>query len=682
MRTKVTLVLIFLNFALFYYIFWLRGGIDDPVDTSRLLGPETTNIQSLVIKTPNATTRLDLHADAWYLTSPVTWPASPYAVRGILTELQNLNTEATFTVQELAKSGQTIADFGLETPALVIEFTPGPASGTTVAPIQLRIGKPTPVANRLYILSPDGQRVHVVNHRLAEMLSLPLNELRSADLFNIAVFEALALTLEPPVGERVRFRRVNDRWNLESPITTRANKTAADIVIGELRALQVKTFVAAAEADTARTLLANPILRITLEGNKRSETLLLGPPAPTATPSAAPATPASAANPAESTTTPAGPSQIYYALMQADASTSAPTEKPTVFTVAVPDDLLAKLRNAQSSLREKRILDFDPATLTTITLSPEFVLQRLETPAAATSAWQIVGRAADQSLQPAPADAQIMERLIGDLSRLEAEEFIDVPSEADKENFGFTRPVRTITLTTRAQNSDAPVSTELQIGSGANRNTYAKLTTQSYIYRVSSEIVRNTPLSALYYRERLLRDLPASTPITAIKIIDQTTDPVTVLFETSLPIATTSPLAPKDRKATETLVAQLRTLRAKNFVANEFPKTVFTAGEERPWKYRLEATIAPPSGQDTRAAVSTLLFTERSGGTTQLAGSPDFNVVFEVEQPLLDSLFTLLYGPRDPGPSTPPPAAPVTPAAPADAPAVETTPSAAPATVK
>jgi hypothetical protein len=46
----------------------------------------------------------------------------------------------------------------------------------------------------------------------------------------------------------------------------------------------------------------------------------------------------------------------------------------------------------------------------------------------------------------------------------------------------------------------------------------------------------------------------------------------------------------------------------------------------------------------------------RSGGGTQLAGSREIGVVFTLEQPVLDALWTLTYGERDPGP----PAAPAT----------------------
>ena len=40
----------------------------------------------------------------------------------------------------------------------------------------------------------------------------------------------------------------------------------------------------------------------------------------------------------------------------------------------------------------------------------------------------------------------------------------------------------------------------------------------------------------------------------------------------------------------------------------------------------------------------------------QLAGAQDLDALFEIEQPFTDALWTLIYGPRDPGPASTPPA--------------------------
>jgi len=44
-----------------------------------------------------------------------------------------------------------------------------------------------------------------------------------------------------------------------------------------------------------------------------------------------------------------------------------------------------------------------------------------------------------------------------------------------------------------------------------------------------------------------------------------------------------------------------------------------------------------------------LLLSERSGGTEQIAGSSELGVEFSIEQSFIDQLWTLTYGANDPG---------------------------------
>ncbi|MEX2043757.1 MAG: hypothetical protein WD941_00295, partial [Opitutus sp.] len=71
----------------------------------------------------------------------------------------------------------------------------------------------------------------------------------------------------------------------------------------------------------------------------------------------------------------------------------------------------------------------------------------------------------------------------------------------------------------------------------------------------------------------------------------------------------------------------------------------------RPWRFRLEATVVLPGGTGAdQTSTLTLFLSERAGGTQQLAGSREFDAVFVLDQPLLDAIWALTYGPRDPGP--------------------------------
>ena len=185
MRSKVTLVLLFLNVALFFFIFYFER--DWRIERAsqearrRVLGPEAANIRTLEVSgtTPGSSFSLERRGDAWFLTRPVEWPANLNAVSRILNELQFLEHEASFNTRDLEKNGQKLADYGLDQPKLTLSFTSGDegAAGRTTV---LRIGDTTKVGDHPYLLSSDGQKIHVVSRSLADSLSIPFDQLRSA----------------------------------------------------------------------------------------------------------------------------------------------------------------------------------------------------------------------------------------------------------------------------------------------------------------------------------------------------------------------------------------------------------------------------------------------------------------------------------------------------------------------
>lgn len=657
MRTKVTLVLIFLNVVLFGFIFYFepRWRTEETWMGARrrVLGAEAADIRTLQITGSGRDISLTKRGDAWFITKPLEWPANPNAVSRIINELQFLEHETSFQVRDLEKNGQSLKDYGLDHPRLTVAFTAGD-TGPGSLPVLLRLGDTTKDGVRLYLLSPDGERIHVVSQSLARSLSMSFDELRSDSIFTIKVFEARSLNLQTaaPANLRIRLRWDGTRWTFEAPFSARASKTDMELAINELNKLRVKSFIT--QNPPATLPNDKPELRISLEGNNRRETLLLGD---IVQPSAA-----------------AGSSTRgvdYYAQLEGRAA---------LFTVTLPAELKATLDNAQVKLRETRILDFDPRTVTAITLTAPnqspLTLQRLETgeQSADSAAWQIVLRGdGTRGPQTLPADRNAVSHLLEQLSLLAAKVFqSDAPRDADLEAWGFNRPEREVSLTIpslAAGGATQPVTLQIGVGSQRDGLAYARTTANpSSIFGINSDILRETQIAPRVWRDRLLREFPAGARITALKLTDIQTNQV--LLDTSVdasgkPVATTS-----DPKAVQNLLASLRVLRAKEFVLDEYVDRVVVGGEERPWRYRLEAMVTLVGGAGEQTSTTTLMLTPRVGGDRQLAGSPanEFNAVFAIEQPLLDALFILTEAPRDPGPPTPtatPPAAPST--SPADA---------------
>jgi hypothetical protein len=647
MRTKVTLLLVFLNLCLFFFIFKIMPRMISTEQLkqarTRVLPATAADIQAIEISSGGQSTRLIKRGDLWHLSSPIDWPANPHAVSRILTDLQFLKHETSFEVSSLKQNKLSLADYGLEKPVITVTLTPnvprGDTGGQPAERIVLRIGNPTDIGNHLYVLSPDGQRVHVVARSLAESLSIPLDQLRSSALFNIPEFEVRSFNLQiaAPSNLRVHVRREGNRWFFETPVAARAKAAAVKLALSQLHNLRVGSFLSQPPPPELSPV-TTPVFRISLGGNNRSETLLIG--------GAVPQEPAKTA----------GTAQEFFA--QIDG-------KNTLFTLALSPELVELLRSAQDKLRETRILEFDPSAISTITLrapnQTELSLKRLEGASGENPAqWQIVRRDADKAPSTLAADPGVVKDLLDALVHLSALKFLrDAPTSADEEAWGFNSPEREVLLQAEngagarsAPNAEVftPATQTLQIGVGSERGprAYARLDSARYVYEIDSEILRKLPLEAVAWRDRRLRELPAGARITMLRLSDLNTKQV--LLERSLPAqsAETETLVPAETTAVQkeawtTLLTHLRTLRARNFVLDHFAESVTALGEEHRWRYKLELGISLNGGAGAQTSIQELMITERLGGGLQIAGASDLNSVFELEQALVDALWTLAY---------------------------------------
>jgi len=643
-RTKVTLVLLFLNVALFFFIFkferhW-RTEAASLEARRRVLGAEAADIRSLELDGPAPAGApifsLVRRRDQWMLTKPLDWPAKPTAVSSLLHELQLLEHETSFSVDDIKTTNQTLADFGLKDPKLTLTFTSGDADGPKT---KLLVGDTTKVGNRLYLLAPDN-RIHVVNRSLIDALSLPIEQLRADSLLTIPVYEAHSLSIRAASsGAPVHVHNDGKRWMFDTPIIAPASKTAIEITINELNALHPKTFNPPPPATLPS---AAPALRLALEGNNRSEVLALGEPV-------------------------AGAANEFYAQIY-----SGTALRNALFTVGVSPDLIEKLRGAQVKLRERRILDFDPRAVTAVTIAAPILpnlapitLQRLVENTAAPSdnaAWQVVRRSeGTQAPQTLAADLVSVQRLLTRLALLAAREqagtkeqgFVsDAPTSAELETWGFNRPEREVTLAFGA--GTPPIVLRLGTGPGAaagERDVYARVGNDpgASVYAVDPELVRDVAVDLNAWRDRLVYELPAGARISALKITDLAKNQPLVDAGFDASGEPTGDAANPD--ALKKLAEQLRRVRAGAFIRDGFVEHLTIGGDDRAWRYRIDFTAGlPGSAGAEQARASTLFVGERLGGAQQVAGSKELNTLFELELPLIDALYPLTENKNDPGP--------------------------------
>lgn len=626
MRYKFTIVLILLNVVAGLLLWHLNREElrerETIQDSRGLLGPEAMEIDYLAISGKSVPERrvLERRQDRWYLTEPIDWPANTFAVQRILSQLQFMDKDVSFDVAELDRSGQSLADYGLDDPALILTYRLHGEEG------MFRIGDATRVGNRLYVLAPDGERVMVVSRSLIDSLILELQDLRSQQVFDIPVFEIRALSIQTtePINQRIRLVRDDNAWRFEAPLETAANSNLVDTTIARLAALKVYRFVTGDEAAADVTGLNNPSLRITLQGSSRRQTLSVG---------------RQVADSNEG-------SPRYYARSG---------DNPTVFTIS--GGALEVLRNAHVDLRERRFMNFDPQKVIGVEIGKgdqTVTLQKLET-----GVWQVLETGSNGRLQARNADTAAVEALLNELRNLEAMRFVTDAPGADPGRYGFDNPERVI----RLRGSKDRVLQTLIIGElleGLPARFYARSDATPSVYEIAATILQQAKLSPLAYRDRLLEDLPSSARIRSLRLIDLTDnsqilaleiDPQSQSWKDVLEGETDD----RRREAIQQLLNQLR-----RFEVGQYLKEGYGDGYDLdpdthiPWRYSLEADVVLPGGEPLRVETVKYALSERMGGRFQIGGSASRDMIFTLPQKMIDALFVFTVEEKPPEPQQPP----------------------------
>ncbi len=616
MRFKFTVFLLALNVITFGLIAYLNmqanqvdpatGGLSGQIGRE-LIDADRIELHGRGLETPRI---LERKGSTWSITEPMQWSANYFAINRILNQLQFLEEEASFPVDEIAGTGQTLADYGLEDPLLKLTIAEGEET------ISLSIGTLTEIGNNVYLLGPNGREIFVVNRQVIEGLLVDLDDLRTREIFDIPVFEVDALGLQIRSDStadgsflKVRLARSNGAWGFEAPLAAKADPALVDNTINTLTAAKVGRFIEEA-GDPVIQGLESPFMQVTIYGNKRRQTLIIGNLDPNAV----------------------GDPQ-YFAKLE---------DNPAIFTVlARPFDAL---REAQEALRERNFVNFDTTKISGINISEKdrkIRLQKLETG----EDWQVLESKGADEIQPHRADPAIMARLLEDLETLRASGFeVDAPTPTDNERLGFNKPRRVVTLNF---SEGDPLTLTLAHPEDDNESLYAKTNQADFIYQVERRsTLRMIPLNTPYYRNRTLDTLPTAARIRELTLTHLQSDQN--VLELELPDGSADwnsyLLENHFEQANEmrALLDAVRNFKVKSYLQDSY-SDAYPVDTDRtlPWIFRLSALIQLPGGETDRNETREYVFTKRLSGTLQVGGSKQHDVIFEIPQVVLDALYEL-----------------------------------------
>ena len=609
MRFRLTIILVLLNLALFTLLYFLAKGPTGPRSGSSALLAQgvVQGAEKIQIENPETGQEwmIEKRAATWRITSPVLWPANPFAVSRILNQLQFLEEVTRFAVSDIEQSGQSLADFGLDPPKATLTLHHRGAQS------QIAIGQGTEVGNRLYVLSPDRANVVVVNRELLDSITFELEAMRSQEIFDIPLFETRSVSLK--IGDLpVRIVRDGGGWKFETPVETTADTARVESAINRLTGMRLVDF---SEEDQRVHGLESPRMRLTLEGNNRRQTVIIG-------------------NRVEDDF------QVlrYYAKL---------ADSATVFVL--PAGPLSDFFDSLDRLRERQFVQLERDAITSITISAgeqSTQLQKLEQ-----GGWQVPVKDARRSFLVWPADPTVIDGLIEAILGLRAIVFVsDSPSAADLESFGFNHPQRRVAIQAASQQSS------ILIGDfdGEEQALYVKIEEAPFVYQVEENRLLNLlELRPLHYRLRVLEEQPPSARILSIALTDLQSDELlfsirsdppeeegakTGILERGIEEALAGIEEP-DRQSARLLISQVRKFAVKSFPREQNPEGHQIGDRFLRWRYLLRAQLRLPGGDEAQIRTRQFTFTERIGGTTQIGYSPDHATAFELTQELIDAIF-------------------------------------------
>ena len=606
MRFRLTIFLLLANIVLFFCIWSLeRDKIDEPVPATSIIPFTTLEISGKGIDKPRI---LKLENNRWRIVSPIDWRANLFAVNRIRNQLEFLDRETSFSLDEISKHGHGLAEYGLDDPIFIFRYGNGEKMQT------LKIGKSAPIGDRVYMLDENGRRVIVVNKEFVNGLIVDVERLRNQSVFDIPRFEVSAFSIRLPVGDsatqsKAAFRRIGlkremGKWKFETPIVANADPQEVEAFLNEICQTSAKDFSVDSSDRTGFDISVLPA-SITLEGTNRRQVLLLG--------------------------SPTKDGKRIYARLE---------DNPTVFTVDA--SVFKNLGSIQNTLREKSFLKFDINNVVGVDISRGgrgINLRKLKT-----GIWDVIGSSKDGGTLTASADVGLVNDLLVKLEKVRARQFVSDSTGGDKSRYGIGADSLKITLTQSDQ-----TSITLSIGSvykyGGARLMYASIDGSDAVYGISRELYEVADTNFLHYRSRILEILPEAARITSLAISDIQSGKV--LFDIKSADGNFDnvirKLPMRSAIAARHLLREVRLFTVKNYLDAPFADKGFNLpGEgEQQWLYAMDLSFELLGTGSTVAEQRRWYFTKRIGGTTQYGGTKKPDAVFELTQQNIEAIFEL-----------------------------------------
>lgn len=266
MNTKTTRILWILAIGLFAFIYFQERTWDDSETASSRAGLLFPNfdgrgVTALEVTRSNLMIRVERTTNGWHMKLPVDYPAQPTVIENFLKLLGGLNRHTYLSAQELTRSTDQLAAYGLQPPATSLLLERNDERS------ELWVGARTVVGDRVYVRRAGEEGVVVTDGTLTDWMPPTPDLWRDRSLVHLKSISFDRLTIRQPELLPFEFQSAGGTrvWKIVSPMNVRANQALIENLLHELQQVRVDGFVADGSAvDQDQFGLQSPDLIVAL----------------------------------------------------------------------------------------------------------------------------------------------------------------------------------------------------------------------------------------------------------------------------------------------------------------------------------------------------------------------------------------------------------------------------------
>jgi Domain of unknown function (DUF4340) len=438
--TLIVLAIAILGGAAFYYFDWKRGDKDaiknaaDAPKPAFAFQPDDVTAMTVTRTADPAEPPVVFakrNAD-WQITQPIATLADSSTVSGIAQGLANARIE-----QTQPGTPDRLKVYGLDPPSVVIDFQLQNGSKHSV-----QLGKKDFDGSSVYAKIDGNKDVALLPESLLGLTSKSLADFRDRGVLHTREDQITAFDLKNASGE-IAASKDGQVWKFSKPSTGLADGAAIDELLAAVTGGRQVSVVAETPDDLAKYALASPALTFTATDAKgKAATLVVGK----------------------------KDGEDYFAREES---------LPVIFRVS--GDLEAKLSQSFADLRDKKVVHFDPATITRIDIQNS------------SGAISCTRKDPDEWAFDAPPELKgksaSAEKLFSTLEQARADQVIDNPPGTVTAK--FAKPAFEASLTTK----DGKKLT-VTISKDADGFVYAKTSDSEAAYKLKKQVLDDLSFKA------------------------------------------------------------------------------------------------------------------------------------------------------------------------------------------